>query len=155
MTKRYKYLEPGEGTNYQWASDHTFVKISAEDTDGKYTLMEDNLKEDFALGLHKHVHHAETFYVLEGSVDFYIEGDWITAKPGACIHVPANVEHACTLSNGFTTSKMLMIFQPSGFDKYLAEIAEFSDEDFADETLMQKTFEKHDLIQLGPLPPRP
>lgn len=155
MSTRYKYVEAGQGTNYQWASDHTFVKVSAQDTDGMYTLMEDNLKDGFALGLHKHVHHAETFYVVEGSVDFYIDGDWITATKGACLHVPADVEHACTLSEGFTASKMLMIFQPSGFDQYLAEIAAFSDDDFADEALMKKTFEKHDLIQLGPMPDRP
>jgi hypothetical protein len=61
---RYRVVSPGGGTSYDWARDHTFVKVAAVDTDGAYALMEDNLKREFALGLHLHRAHAETFYIL-------------------------------------------------------------------------------------------
>jgi hypothetical protein len=61
--KRYTFVPPGGGTNYDWTKDHTFVKVSAADTGGAYTLMEDNLKREFSLGLHLHRQHAETFYI--------------------------------------------------------------------------------------------
>ena len=76
MSKRYSKLGPGEGPNYDWENDHTFVKVSGQDSSGAYTLMEDNLKASFALGLHRHDNHAETFYFLDGEVDFFVDGDW-------------------------------------------------------------------------------
>ena len=154
MAKRYSVVAPQGGTNYDWSADHTFVKVSAEDTGGAYTLMEDNLKANFALGLHLHRQHAETFYILEGEIDFYIDGDWMTATPGTCIHVPPGVEHACTMAKGCEAGRMLMIYQPSGFDQYLAELGTFTDADFADAAKMKALDEKYDIINLGPVPER-
>ena len=51
----YRVVPPGGGTSYDWARDHTFVKVAAADTGGAYALMEDNLKREFALGLHLHL----------------------------------------------------------------------------------------------------
>ena len=154
MSKRYSFVAPGEGPNYDWEADHTFVKVSAADTGGQYTLMEDNLKANFRLGLHLHHEHVETFYILEGSVDFYVDGDWITCGPGACLHVPPGTQHACILAEGTTSARMLMIFQPAGFDQFLAELATMSDADFEDSERMNALNEKYDIINIGPVPER-
>lgn len=150
----YTHYAPGEGTNYEWENDHTFVKVGAEHTGGAYTLMEDNLKASFALGLHKHETHAETFYFLEGEVDFYVDGDWIKATRGTLIHVPPSVPHACRTAGG-QPAKMLMIYQPSGFDLFLAEMADMTEADFADEAKMAALNAKYDIVPLGPVPPHP
>lgn len=155
MSKRYSYVAPGDGPNYDWSADHTFVKVSADDTDGGYTLMEDNLKANFRLGLHMHRNHAETFYILEGSVDFYVDGDWMTCRPGACLHVPPGIDHACVISQDNTSARMLMIFQPAGFDQFLAELATMSEADFADSAKMKAVEEKYDIFNIGPVPDRP
>ncbi|MEM1276178.1 MAG: cupin domain-containing protein [Pseudomonadota bacterium] len=152
---RYSFVPPGGGPNYDWSADHTFVKVSAQDTGGQYTLMEDNLKANFALGLHMHRYHAETFYILGGEIHFYIDGDWMTATEGCCIHIPPGVPHSCKVAEGETEGRMLMIYQPSGFDQYLAEMAEMTDADFADEAKMAALNEKYDIIQLGDVPERP
>ncbi len=154
MAKRYSFVAPGGGPNYDWSADHTFVKVSAADTGGQYTLMEDNLKANFALGLHLHRHHAETFYVLEGEVDFFIDGDWMTATQGACIHVPPGIEHACTLARGCEAGRMLMIYQPSGFDGYLKELSQLTDTDFEDSAKMDALNNKYDIVNIGPMPDR-
>jgi len=154
MSKRYSYVPTRGGTNYEWSADHTFVKVSASDTGGQYTLMEDNLKANFKLGLHLHRYHAETFYILEGSVDFYVDGDWMTAELGACLHIPPGVEHACVMSDGCETARMLMIYQPSGFDQFLAELAKMNDADFEDEGKMNALNEKYDIVNVGPVPER-
>ncbi|WP_270728925.1 cupin domain-containing protein [Shimia sp. Alg240-R146] len=153
--KRYSYVPPGGGPNYDWSADHTFVKVAAADTGGQYTLMEDNLKANFRLGLHLHRHHAETFYILEGLVDFYVDGDWMTAKAGTCLHVPPGIEHACVMANGCEAARMLMVYQPAGFDQYLAELATMSEADFADDAKMSALNEKYDIVNLGPVPERP
>lgn len=151
---RYSHLPPGGGTNYDWENDHTFVKVSADDSDGAYTLMEDNLKPAFALGLHRHDHHAETFYFLEGEVDFHVDGDWIRAVPGTTIHVPPGVPHACRAAGG-NPARMLMIYQPSGFDGFLAEMGAMSPEDFDDEARMAALNVKYDIVPMGPMPAHP
>jgi hypothetical protein len=57
------------GLNYDWTRDHN-IKVAAADTGGAYALIEDNLKHEFALALHPHRAHAETFYILAGIVNF-------------------------------------------------------------------------------------
>lgn len=154
MSKRYSHVAPGGGQDYDWSADHTFVKVSAADTGGQYTLMEDNLKANFSLGLHMHRYHAETFYILDGSVDFFIDGDWITSKTGACLHVPPGIEHACLLSDGCSSARMLMIYQPAGFDQFLADLATMNDVDFDDLAKMKALEEKYDIVNIGPVPER-
>ena len=94
--------------------------------------MEDNLKREFALGLHLHRAHAETFYILDGIVNFHIDGDWMAAAPGACVHIPPGVPHALDLPPG-GTGRCLMIFQPAGFEQFLEELAGLSEAQLADE----------------------
>ena len=154
MTKRYSLLAAGEGRNYDWANDHTFVKVSTEASGGAYTLMEDNLKPHFALGLHRHETHAETFYILGGALDFYVDGDWIRAQTGTTLHVPPGVPHACRVADG-VPARMLMIFQPAGFDGFLAEMSAMAPEDFEDETRMAALNEKYDIVTMGPVPAHP
>lgn len=154
MTKRYSFVRPLGGTDYEWSADHTYVKVSAHDTDGHFTLMEDNLKSTFALGLHRHDHHAETFYILEGSLDFFVDGDWITAQPGSCLHIPPGVPHACVLTEATESARMLMIFQPAGFDLYLAELGELSVQELNNPLKMEELARKYDIINLGDVPER-
>jgi mannose-6-phosphate isomerase-like protein (cupin superfamily) len=151
--KRYRFVTPGGGPNYDWTRDHTFVKIAAADTGGAYALMEDNLKLEFALGLHLHREHAETFYILDGIVNFYIDGDWLAAEPGACVHIPPGAPHAVDLPAG-GTGRMLMIFQPAGFDQFLAELALLDATQLADENLMAELNRKFDIVNLGDIPQR-
>ena len=154
MAKRYLFVPPGGGPSYDWSADHTFVKVSAADTGGHYTLMEDNLKANFRLGLHLHRYHAETFYVLEGSVDFHVDGDWMTSRPGTCLHVPPGIEHACVLSDGCMAARMLMIYQPSGFDGFLSELAQMTEADLEDSARMEALSDRYDIVNIGPVPER-
>src|SRR4030081_144976 len=105
--KRYSCVAPGGGHGYDWSKAHQFGKSPSADPGGSFALMEDNLKPEFALGLHLHRQHAETFYILDGAVHFWIDGDWMTAAPGTCIHIPPGVQHAVDLPPG-GTGRMLM-----------------------------------------------
>ena len=48
-----------------------------------------------------------------------------------------------------------MIYQPSGFDGFLAEMAQMSEADFEDASKMEALNAKYDIIPLGPVPPHP
>lgn len=152
MSKRYTFHPPGGGVSHEWENDHIFVKVGAADTGHAYTLVEDNLKPTFSLGLHLHRHHAETFYILEGSLEFYIDEDWLTASKGSCIHIPPGIPHAVKVSPDTPSARMLMIYQPSGFDGFLSALAKMKPEDLADESTMAALRDRYDIVQLGPLP---
>ena len=153
MSPSYVLHPPGTGPNYDWENDHTFVKVSSRDSGGGYTLMEDNLKAHFYLGLHRHRTHAETFYILDGSVTFYVDGDWHVAGPGTTLHIPPGVPHG--VRQGQEPARMLMIFQPAGFDLFLEELATMTPEDFADTARVDALNAKYDIEPLGDLPSYP
>jgi len=141
------------GPGYDWSRDHTFVKVSTADSSGAFALMEDNLKPGFALGLHLHREHAETFYILEGDVDFHLDGGWLTAPAGSTVYIPPGVPHAVVLPAS-KTGKLLMIFQPAGFDEILRALAALSGDDLNDEARMRALSEQYDIIELGGVPER-
>ena len=109
----------GEGKDYQWGSDHIFVKLSRAETGGSLTLIQDNLKPGFDLGMHYHRTHTEIFYILEGEVEFVTDKTAFTARTGSVVYLPAGTPHAAKSSTG---GRMLMFYTPGGFDGMLAEI---------------------------------
>jgi quercetin dioxygenase-like cupin family protein len=42
---------------------------------------------------HTHPDHTDSFYVLEGEVEFFQGGEWHCSGPGTFLSVPPNVEH--------------------------------------------------------------
>ena len=42
---------------------------------------------------HTHADHADSFYVLEGEVEFFLDGAWHRSGPGTFLSVPPNIEH--------------------------------------------------------------
>lgn len=42
---------------------------------------------------HTHSDHSDSFYVLEGEVEFFFAGEWRRAGPGAYVSIPPDVEH--------------------------------------------------------------
>jgi hypothetical protein len=73
----------------------------------------------------------------------------MAAAPGVCVHIPPGVPHVLDLPRG-GTGRCLMIFQPAGFDQFLAEIASLSETQLAEDKLMTALNEKYDIINLGP-----
>jgi quercetin dioxygenase-like cupin family protein len=42
---------------------------------------------------HSHPDHTDSFYVLEGDVEFFHDGQWHRVSPGTFLSVPPDVEH--------------------------------------------------------------
>ena len=42
---------------------------------------------------HTHATHTDSFYVLEGEVEFFLDGAWHRSGPGTFVSIPPNVEH--------------------------------------------------------------
>ena len=94
-------------------------KASSEDTDGAYSMVEVCLEGD---GPPQHIHKTEdeSFYILEGEVNFLVGERTFIAKTGSFVLVPKGTIH--TFSRvGQKPAKFLVIYSPAGFEKFFDE----------------------------------
>jgi quercetin dioxygenase-like cupin family protein len=69
---------------------------------------------------HTHADHADSFYVIEGEVEFFLDGAWHRAGPGTFLSVPPNVEHGFRPAGGHF--RLLNIHAPNvGFVERLRD----------------------------------
>jgi quercetin dioxygenase-like cupin family protein len=135
-------VEPGQGTEYDWSQDHISVKTPAELTGGRVSVVEDTLKPGFHLPAHRHRSLVEIFYVIEGEVSFAFEEETVIATPGTTVTVPANARHEVTSLGG---ARLVTIFTPGGFDRYLAELAALSPAELDDADRIRALGERYDI----------
>jgi quercetin dioxygenase-like cupin family protein len=140
---KQQIIQVGEGTDYDWNSDHVYVKTTVEFTDGRVTVVEDTLKPGFDLARHYHKKMTEIFYILDGEVAFKFddEPDPVTTTRGMVINIPPHVWHRVTSKKG---AKLITVFTPGGFDRYLSEMAPLTPEQLGDLELITRLAEKYD-----------
>ena len=141
MNVKQQVIESGGGPSYDWANDHICVKTTCDHADGRVTLVEDTLKPGFHLARHYHKKMTEIFYVLEGEVTFNFEDERVVATRGMTINIPPNVTHEVVSKQG---ARIITVFSPGGFDKYLEEMTAMTETQFEDEALMRTLAEQYD-----------
>jgi quercetin dioxygenase-like cupin family protein len=72
---------------------------------------------------HTHDDHTDSFYVLEGELEFYVEGEWIRGGPGTLVAAPPGAEHGFTKRDE-GTARFLNIHAPGGFEHELRKESE-------------------------------
>ena len=141
MKLMHEVIPSGGGANYDWVNDHISVKCTCNHADGRVTVVEDRLKPGFLLACHYHKKMTEIFYILEGRVTFKFKDETVVAERGMTINIPPNVTHEVSSAEG---ARLITVFSPGGFDKYLAELAQMSEAQLDDATLMRALAEKYD-----------
>ncbi len=135
---------PGQGKSYDWSKDHVLVKSTLDLSDGRLTLVEDRLKPGFSLARHHHRKMIEIFYVLDGEVEFVFDDESVIALPGTTLNVPPNVWHEVRSTGG---ARLLTIFSPGGFDKYLEELVAMPESRYADADFKRDLSERYDIFE--------
>jgi mannose-6-phosphate isomerase-like protein (cupin superfamily) len=83
-------IRPGEGE--QIPRGPRFHRVFAELPE--LEVLELRFGPDFeGVDPHRHMDHVDSFYVLEGEVEFVIEGETFRAGPGTYVAAPVGVEH--------------------------------------------------------------
>ena len=116
-------VPPGEGTPVWYRGTLMTVKAGADTTGGALTVIEHALPAGFAAP--PHVHHAEDepWYVLEGRVRFFCQGQAFDAESGAFVFLPRNIAHSFRVDES-AAARMLLIGVPAGIERYFAEAGE-------------------------------
>ena len=99
------------------------VKLSSEDTNGAFTLVEDTVAPNFRAPLHVHYKTDETFTIIEGGAEFQVGEEKQVATAGMTVHVPMGTQHAVqATSEGM---RMVTQFTPGGLEGMTRELSEF------------------------------
>jgi len=80
---------PGDGERFERENRTITIRV---DLPG-LSVLEIEFDETFKVDPHTHDDHVDSFYVLDGEVEFYLDGAWHRCGPGTFLSVPPNVEH--------------------------------------------------------------
>ena len=98
----------------------TFL-ATAEDTQGKFALIEAVARRGNDPPPHIHHREEETFYVLEGEMTFSVGGQTIKATPGAMVCLPRDLAHSFVIDSAQV--RMLILLTPAGFEGWFKEFS--------------------------------
>ena len=116
--------------NSKWVLGH---KVTVHDTSGDYDLMFAETPPHVP-GPPPHSHNAykESFLIIEGEMEFMVNGETKTLKAGESIDVPPNTMH--TFGNkSDQTCKWINIHSPKGFRDFFETLGVSADEAKAQE----------------------
>ena len=98
----------------------TFL-ATAEDTQGKFALIEAVARRGNDPPPHIHHREEETFYVLEGEMTFSVGGQTIKATSGTMVCLPREVAHSFVIDSAQV--RMLILLTPAGFEGWFKEFS--------------------------------
>lgn len=129
MAKRVESIvRPGEG-RATWFLGHLFVdKIGGQETGGTFSLVEHVVAPLPAIGAPPHIHRREdeAWYVLEGRLEFQIDGQSVEAGPGSVVIARKGQPHSFN-NPGPEPARVLVMLWPSGFENFFFELGEPTD----------------------------
>jgi quercetin dioxygenase-like cupin family protein len=114
------FLSPGKGERLEGNSRVATIKVGREEL----ALIEFELSAGFAgPGPHSHDDHIDSFYVLEGEADFFVNDDWHRLPAGSFVAAPLGVTHTFANRDG-QYARLLNIHAPStGFHDWLRSVS--------------------------------
>lgn len=109
-------------TTRAFGTDYTLL-LTANETQGRLSAYASRCPPDS--GPPRHIHHNEdeTFYVISGTVEFWLEGTSRTAEAGGAAFVPKGKEHTFHVV-GPDPANLLTVLTPGGFEAFFFAVAE-------------------------------
>ena len=99
---------------------HTFSFLATgKDTDNAFSLIHCYFRKGFTPPKHYHEHEDESFYILEGEIEFNIGDERFRATAGSLVVAPKGVPHHFELVT--ETAKALLLISPAGFEVIFQE----------------------------------
>jgi mannose-6-phosphate isomerase-like protein (cupin superfamily) len=115
-------LEPGGGRTYAMGRIDAVFKADGEEAAGQYSISEWWL-EPHTKGPGAHSHDEDdVFYVLEGTMSFFVGDRWIDARKGAFVLAPGGVKHDFE-NRTDARAGMLNVSAPGNFEEHMPGIA--------------------------------
>lgn len=119
------------GPAFWGPGDHYTFLVTGEESGGAYFAMEALVPPGGGPPPHIHRREDETFYLIDGQVEFRLGDDVVTAGPGDFVNVPRGTVH-CFRNTGTETARMVLTFTPAGIEHFFEETLDPAPNDVAD-----------------------
>ncbi|HEX6459511.1 MAG TPA: cupin domain-containing protein [Thermoleophilaceae bacterium] len=116
------FLQANEGRSVSLRGTTVGFKVESSQAAGA-SFQEWVAAPGFDTGLHVHERLEESWYVLDGELEFRAGDETLTAGPGATVFVPPGVPHAFA-NRSEAPAKFLLITSPPTHDRYFDELAD-------------------------------
>ena len=118
-----KIVKNDEGRILNVLGDNQNIKLTGKDTNGQYTLIEQNNEPGVGIPPHVHENEDEVFQVLVGQVEMSIGSEKTTLTAGDIIFCPKGIPHSWKVVGDKKARAMLSIF-PAGLEAMFEELSQ-------------------------------
>ena len=102
------------------------IIVRGSQTANIFTIIEGLIYINEGARTHYHMYEDETFYVVNGTLQFYVAGDQFCAPAGTTVYIPRNVTQSVRNINS-KPAHVQILFAPPGRENYLEEVSPLHD----------------------------
>jgi quercetin dioxygenase-like cupin family protein len=114
------HVPAGEGTAVWFNGDVLTIKLTGQQTNGNVGLIRADVPPGGGPAPHIHPHADETFYLLDGELQFLNGEETFTAKTGDTVFVPRGTRHRF-LNVSVNHAAMVFFYTPGGGERLFLE----------------------------------
>jgi len=157
MNPDFITLGKDEGPAFWFFNCLTFVKATSKQTGGAFGLIEQLAPVGVESPFHVHRKEEESFFILEGELEFLSEEQRFVKGPGSFVFLPKDIPHGFRVV-GDSQARFLILVTPGGFEEFVMELGEPAPEmripepSQPDMGKLMPLATKYGLEILGPLP---
>lgn len=118
-----KIVRHDEGLKLNVIGDNQNIKLTGQDTNGQFTLIEQFNDPGIGIPPHVHENEDEVFQVLSGEVEMTVGEESVTLMAGDLIFCPRGIPHSWKVVGTEKARAMLSIF-PAGLEKMFEELSQ-------------------------------
>lgn len=116
-------LQPRDGEALWFMGFLATIKASAEQTGGRVAVIHHHAPKGAGSPLHVHHRENEWFYVLDGELTIWVDGQATRAPAGSFVFGPQDTPHTFTVSSE-EGARFLLVTEPAGFEAFMRTCAE-------------------------------
>jgi quercetin dioxygenase-like cupin family protein len=114
-------IHSGEGRRLAIPGGICTIKATGEETGGTYALIEMLIPPQSGPPPHIHSRQVESFYIIEGSLTFWLSDRKLTGSAGSLVIAPPGHTHAYK-NEGIEPARVLMLITPAGLEEFFQEV---------------------------------
>lgn len=98
------------------------IHVSGDETEGRYSVLENHVPEGDMAPLHVHHDEDEVFHVLEGEVTLFLPGQETRLTTGETFRAPRGIPHTYRVESA--TARLLVFCSPARFDGLVRAVSD-------------------------------
>ncbi len=143
-------VQPKESEVRWMGAIATHFLATGDLTHGAFALVEEESERGVAVPLHRHTHDAESFYVLDGEISFFVDDQPpVRGTAGTFAHIPGGSVHGFRIES--ETARYLILTTPLHGEFYRA-ISLPSVRAEIDDSVIEAACREYGIEFIGPLP---